>query len=171
MYGLSRACSSPVHCDRAGSSQAHIASDPLSRMTGMRSCKNESCLLASVVMMVYVNSRWSDPLCRGSQRRCAVRQIAAEVGDKLTLVQHAVPQAREQHQLPVSALDKVRNLFLAAVLLQPLIEALGHHDAAFGALHRVPQAPALGQRIIAAVDRLHQRAVVRVALRPERNQA
>lgn len=38
----------------AGSSHARISAEPFSRITGIRECKKESCLLAVVVMTVYV---------------------------------------------------------------------------------------------------------------------
>jgi hypothetical protein len=38
------------------------SSDPGLRMTGMRSCRNLSCLFESVVMMVYVYVFSSEPV-------------------------------------------------------------------------------------------------------------
>ncbi len=62
----------------------------------------------------------------------------------------------------------MRYLLFAAILLQPLVEAFGYNYAAFLLFHGIPHSPGSGERVIAAVYGAHHRAVVRVALGPER---
>jgi hypothetical protein len=84
---------------------------------------------------------------------------------------NTIPQPCEAHELAILALGEVRYLLLATVLLQPLVEALCHNDAALLLLHGGPHAAVLEEGVVAAVDRLHLGAVVGVALCPEGHEA
>lgn len=90
-------------------------------------------------------------------------------GWSLALVLHAVPQPSKAHQTSVLALHEVRHLVLAS--LQPLVEPLRHDDTPLPTFHGTPHPTSLRKGVIAAVDRFHDSAVVRVPLRPEGNEA
>lgn len=79
----------------------------------------------------------------------------------------AVPETGKAHELAILALREMRQLVLAVVLLEPFIEALCDNYAALLLLHGGPHAAILDERVIPAVDRLHLRAIVGVALGPE----
>lgn len=84
-----------------------------------------------------------------------------------TVELNTVPESSEAHELAMSARGEVRYLFFAAVLLQPLVEALCDDDAALLLLHACPHAAIVDEGVVSAVDRLHLGSVVRVSLGPE----
>jgi hypothetical protein len=115
--------------------------------------------------------------CLVSGARRAIRRLqgagdegnATGEGGPLTFKLDHVPEPCEAHELAILAPSEVRHPL--AALLQPLVEALCHDDAALLLLHRRPHAAVLDERVVAAINRLHLAAVVGVALRPKGHEA
>lgn len=91
----------------------------------------------------------------------------AESVEMLTFELNTIPESSEAHELPIFAFREVWYLFLAIVLLQPLIEALCDYNAAFLFLHGRPHTTIFKERIVSTVDGLHFGAIIRIPLRPE----
>lgn len=89
----------------------------------------------------------------------------------LTFKLDTVPEAGKAHELAIFTFGEVGDPVLAAILLEPLKEALGNDNAAFLLLHGGPHAAIFVERVVAAIDRLQLGAIVGVALSPERYQA
>ena len=86
---------------------------------------------------------------------------------QVTLELHAVPQAGKAHELAVLAPREVRLLVLGVFVAEPLVEALGDHDAPLLPLYRGPHPAVLEEGVVATVDRLSLGAIVRAALAPK----
>ena len=62
-------------------------------------------------------------------------------------------------------------LFPTWALLQPLIKSLANNNTTTLLLHRCPHPAILSQRVIATINRSHERTIVRLAFCPEWDEA
>ena len=89
----------------------------------------------------------------------------------LTFILDAIPKPSKAHELIIFPFHEVWNLFLAAVLFQPLKKPLSYYYTAFLFLHCRPHASIFVKRVITTVDGFHHAPVVWISLGPKGNQA